>query len=324
MRHKNRRLLMKLVPALLAVAIAGYLAGGGFSQPASSSVPSGSLQRTLGASNTIVLNYPGSYGWRPAASAPRVPGLSLTHTFLLAPTSGDARVGLIAGQTGSGQTSPTSPLPQALLAAFDRPLEAEIVNLSDIQAYRYSGLNSKSPQRRFTIYAIPYVGGPTTVIVCYAPSEASFSRYLHVCEQIAAQLTLQVEAQSQSALTPNVDYAQQLSAIVMRLDRLRMSLRVGMSLQAKRATLSGLARRLAAGVADAARSLSALQPPAAASSLATALFRAVSQAHDAYLELASAVDASSPSRYAAARSRVYRAEAAFSAALKGFALIGYE
>ena len=66
MRGSYRGLPIAVVPALVAVAILGYIVGHARSQGASAET-----MRTAFAAN-VVLDYPS--GWRPATGAPGIPG----------------------------------------------------------------------------------------------------------------------------------------------------------------------------------------------------------------------------------------------------------
>jgi hypothetical protein len=323
--RRLRKWLVRMLPILVPVAIIGYLLGGSVSGPASSSSSADSFERTLAPINTVVLEYPAYFGWRPSSGSHSIPGLPLSNAFLLTPSGQPANVGLVAGQpSGEGSASSLSPLPPQLLDHVPQlSLRGEVVSLLDTQAYRYGQPSTARVTMRLTIYAVPYTAGATTVIACYTPASRGYARFMQTCKQIAAQLTLKGGAQSQVILNPDSGYAEEIGAVLSRIEKLRRALRPGMQADADHVTLSGLARRLANGLSQATRSLTALQPPNAAQAAHTSLSNALSRAQAAYLELSDAAEAANAGRYSSARARVYGAEAGINSALRGLAMIGY-
>ena len=142
------------------------------------------------------------------------------------------------------------------------------------------------------------------------------------CERIVATLTLVGHSQSYD-LTPEPGYARQLSRGIGALDGQRVVLRREMHQRAALSTVQLLAARLADGFANAATSLSLLQPPLVAARAQRALKGSISQAHDAYAALAAAAGTRSAAGYNAARAQVDEAEASVSRALENFATLGY-
>jgi len=315
MQSRDRSLLLNAAPILLAIAIFGYLAGHGHSAVAP-------MERTREVSSTIgSLEYAPASGWRPASEAPRLPGLSIAQPLVLAPNGNAARAGLIAGQL---LDSPLSPLPPQFLARLRRLPNTEVVELQSAQAYKYSQLSVTGSDQRLTLYTVPGSTTSKTAIVCYSTvgSSTLSSSYMRACERIAATLTAATgEAQ---VLAPDVDYARQVGAAVGRVDALRVALRTTMRLETTAGDIWGLAMHLADGLARAAESLAAVQPPPAVGWARATLLESLSQARDAYAALAAAISSGSPSSYAAAGTRVYEAEGGLSTALKNFALLGYK
>jgi hypothetical protein len=323
MQSHQRRLLLNAIPVLLTVAVLGYLAGGTTAPSSSGSgrARAGTSHRegTLAVSSPTVLAYPVAPGWQASTGAPRIPGLAIAQPLLLAPGVASASAGLIAGRLAEGGPGP---LPTQFLARLRRAPTGEVIDLLNSQAYRYSHVSLTGFEHELTLYAIPNTTG-TTLLACYAPKTGISASDLGTCEQIAAKLTLQVEAQSYELLTPDAGYARLIGAAVGRADEVRRSLRPAMHQNTPLASLSTLATRLAAGLEGAAESLSTLQPPPAASWAHTALSTALWRSRDAYAALAAAAHGGIPARYAAARTLVDEAEASLSSALRSFALIGY-
>ncbi len=307
MQTVNRSLLVFAGPVLVAVAIIGYVAGHGRGVYA---------ERTHTAlSASVLLTYPSD--WRPTAGAPKIPGLSIAHPFAVAPDGDVARAGLLTGELVGGEPSP---LPARFVERMRELPDTEVMYLLDTQAYRYSRLSIPGFDGMLTLYAIPNPGGNPTAVACYA--SAALSAYMRTCEQIVDALSLRSQTQSYD-LTPDPEYARQVSASLEVVDARRAALRREVSPRAEPAIIQRLAASLADGLANAVASLSALQPPPAAGQAHAALSGSLWQARNAYKALAVAASAASPSRYAAARAQVYEAEASVDAALKSFALLGY-
>ena len=322
MGSHQRRLLLNAIPVLLAVALLGYLVGVASAPSTSSSgraLVGAQTARMLAISSPAVLAYPAASGWQATARAPQIPGLSLTQPLLLAPGGATAPTGLIAGKLTEGGPSP---LPARFLARLAQAPTGEVVDLRNSQAYRYQHVSAQGFHHSLTLYAIPNSTG-TTLLVCYAPAVVRSTSEMGTCEQIAAKLTLQVEAQSYELLTPDAGYARLIAAAIGRVDDMRRTLRPAMRPSVSPANLATLATRLAAGLAGAAESLSTLQPPPVAGWAHTALSTALWRTRDAYSALAAAVHAGMAARYAAARALVDKTEANLSSALRSFALIGY-
>jgi hypothetical protein len=305
----DRSLPTVMAPILAVVAILGYMAGHDRSRAAS-----GEKSRTI-FTTSVLLDYPSD--WQPAAAAPGIPDLSIAHPVVLAPDGDAAHAGLLTGQLPGGEPSP---LPRRFLARMRRLPDTEVVDLPETQAYRYARLSIPGFDRMLSLYAIPNPGGNPTALVCYA--SAAFSAYMRTCEQIVATLTLVGQPPSYG-LTPEPGYARRLSASIGVLDGQRVALRREMRPGAVPGTVQRLATRLAAGFANAAASLSLLEPSFATDQAQAALSRSILRTRDAYAALAAAATAESPSRSAAARRQVYEAETSVNAMLESFALLGY-
>lgn len=309
MRIPNRRFFTLAAPILAAVAIVGYLIGHAHTGSASSV-----KTRTLAASR-FLLDYPA--GWRRVALGPEIPGLPIMHGAVVLALGGEAlHAALVVGQLAGGEASP---LPRSFVASMPRLPSTAVVNLLEVQAYRYAQLEIPGFSQSLTLYAIPNPAGNETVLACYAA--AAYSDQLRACDQIVATVTLAGQAQSYD-LTPEPAYARELSSSIARLNGQRLDLRRMMGSQASPATVATLAKRLAARFADTAAGLSALEPSLVAKRAQAALSKAMVEARRAYTALAAA--AGSPSRAQLARRQVYEAEADVNAALADFSLLGYD
>ena len=304
-----------LVGLLLALAaIGGYFAGHGHS----GSTP---VEAVRDASNAnALLEYPQRTGWDPAPRVPTLPGLAITQPLVLAPGGNPGSAGLVAGQLSNDSWSP---LPTAFLAHMRAPPKAEVVELENTEAYRYSGLETVSPATAFTLYTIPSSGPSQAAVVCYAP--AAESTAMRTCEGIAGSLTVTYPAGVAPIddLVPQASYAHQISAALGRVNQLRGALRTGVGGLAAQSTVSALSLRAAYGVNGVLGSLSLVHPPAAAEQVNAALLRSLSSAADAYSALAAAARAGEQTAYTQARARVVAAEGSLNTVLGAFALLGY-
>jgi hypothetical protein len=309
MYDPSRRLPTVIAAVLVAVAIAGYVAGHGRSATAAPqkirSVPVGS----------VLVGAPAD--WQQAAAPPAIPGLPIIRPVVLAPHGDAKETGFLTGQLRAGAPSP---LPAQLLAQLPAVPRTEVVNLVESQAYRYSGLTVPGFAPVLTVYAIPNPGGDQTVVACYAPKPVSAD--MATCERIVATLTLVGHTQSYD-LTPEPGYARQLSRAIGAVDGQRVALRREMHQGAALSTVQALAARIADGFAKAGTSLSLLEPPLVAARAQKALRGSISQARDAYTALADAAGTRSAASYNAARATVDEAEARVSRALENFATLGY-
>jgi hypothetical protein len=305
----DRRMLIVPAFVLIAAALLGYAVG---------HRPSGPAQReqTQTASVAgVLLGVPSQ--WRAVSTAPGIPGLSMRHAVVLAPGDGSAS-GLLAGALPAGQGSP---LPSQFLVRMRQPPSAAVVSLAEAQAYRYSGISIPGFDKSVTLFVIPYPGGNATGLACYASPAVSAD--LRTCQHIVATLRFAGRSQSYD-LTPQPEYARNLSATISALNAKRLSLRAKLATGATPNAIQLFAGRLAHAFADAAASVSGLQTTLATGQAQSALSGAVLKARVAYSGLASAAGSRSEASFATARREVDEAEAAVNAALEGFALLGYK
>jgi hypothetical protein len=298
-----------VIPVLVAVAVLGYVAGHSGSHGQSSE-----KLRTATSAN-VVVDYPA--GWEPVARAPAIPSLAIVRPIVLAPHGNPANAALLVGSFPRGELSP---LPGRFVSSLRRLPDTKVVNLLEIQAYKYDRVSVPGFAKALTIFVIPNPGGDPTALACYAPSAHSID--MQTCEQTVATVTLVGQSQTYE-LTPEPNYARKISASVASLDRLRAALRRELRLQVTAASVQRLAARLADGLSHAATSLSGLEPAFAAGQAQAALSASILRARDAYSALAAAAGEESAIRYAAARKRISAAESAIDWALENYALLGY-
>lgn len=310
---------MRAVPVLLLAAVAGFILGElrpGGAQPSKGVLVRGSSSQV----NPVVLEY-AAPGWSTASHAIAVPGLALTNEIALAPRAHSADTGLIAGRAVEDDPGP---LPAGLLARLPAAPKAEVVSLLEAQAYRYRRLTPTGLDVELTLYVVPDGKGSGITIACYAQRSSGVDARLGKCERLVSTLALALEsAQFSLDLTPDPQYARDVTGVVERVGRARVALRASLHRRASAASVSRLATQLARAFADASRSLSALQPPQPAAGAQATLAGAFGGTRKAYLELARAAEAPDHTGYNAARTHVEAAEARFAAALSGYALLGY-
>jgi hypothetical protein len=308
--ESSRRILPRVViPVLLVVALAGYLIGNHRSSAPPAAAPvavSGQATRTA-SGQSVLLEYPAE--WRTTAPF-TLPGLSVAHPLLLAPSGDSARAGLLSGQLPAGEPSP---LPASFLALLRTAPRAEVVSLENLQAYRYSNITGY--QRVLDVYVIPTLGESATALICYAAN--GYASYLQQCEQIVEKVTL--VNQSSYSLSPNAAYASALSGLIAALETERVRLRAQMPKQPS--AVASLATTLADRFAGTAASVAALEPPLPVSAAQAALASSLLRARDAYSSLAGAAEGGLGLTDAGAR--VNAAEAGVDTALENFALLGY-
>jgi hypothetical protein len=307
----DRRLLVLPAVALVVAAVLGFVAGRGHARGA----PPREQMHTI-AVGTVLLDLPAR--WRAAASVRAIPGLELRHAVSLAPGGDPSSAGLLAGQLPAGGAAP---LPSSFLTRLRKPPTTAVVSLQETQAYRYAALALPGAAQSMTAYVVPNPGSVSTALVCYAAS--SQDPEMQACERAVATLTLAGQAQSYD-LTPQSEYAQNLSALVATLDAKRVALRGRLVGHVPPGEAQRLATGLARAFARAGASLSGVEPTVATGQAQAALSAAILKARDAYAALAAAAAQRSEAGFAAARSGVEASEAGVDAALEGFALLGYQ
>jgi hypothetical protein len=299
-----------VVPVLVAAAILGYVAG----HSGANSESGAERARTAKAMNVLV-EYP--RGWRPVSGSSPIPGLSLKGERLLAPRGDASTAGLLVGQLASDGAAP---LPVALLERVRSQPQTAVVELAEVQAYRYARLRVRGFEHTLTVFVVPGAGGRSTALACYAASDTSPN--MRACEEAAASATIAVQPPTLS-LNPERSYASAISTAIGRLDRLRVALKGDLRPQASAATAERLARQLAGGYAAAGATLSTLEPSAASQRAQVALSEAIGRARAGYAALAAAAGERSASAYADAQRRIATAEGAVDRALENFVLLGY-
>lgn len=307
--HYRDGLPTVVVPLLVLVAILGYLAGHTSSKSASP------VAARTARSGDVVFQYP--IGWAPVSSGPSIPGLSLTQAARVAPRGQLPRAGLLVGSLPDGEAGP---LPASFVTQLPRLPRIALVDLVEAQAYRYTRIGVRGFSPTLTLFVIPNAEGAWTALACYAPSASS--PYMHACEQTVAAVTVAGQSQIYQ-LAPEPKYAAAISAAILTLDRLRVSLKRELHPQITATRAEQLARRLENGFAEAGTTLGALVPATPVAHAQEALAAAIQQARAGYGALAAAASELSVPAYETAQRRVSAAEASVDKALENFALLGY-
>lgn len=315
LKRENAGSLVLVASLIVFAAILGYAVGHG--RGGSSS---GEAVRDATTSNTL-LEYPERAGWRPVGTAPGIAGLSFTQLLLLAPGGQSNKAGLVAGQLANVGSSP---LPPVFLAHTVGLPKTEIVELENTEAFKYSGIETGSSNTAFTLYTIPTPGATQPAVACYAP--ASDVATMRTCEGIAGSLTItsQTGATPIEQLVPNAGYAQQVGAVIARVEQVRSAMRTGVGERAVQSSVAALSEHAASGLSSASASIALLHPPAAAEQVQSALIHSLSSTGDAYSALAEAAEAGEQAGYAEARADLISAEASLDSALGAYSLLGYD
>jgi hypothetical protein len=299
-----------VVPVLVAIAVLGWVAGhagGGGSGEGHA--------RTAKTAN-VLIEYPPGWSPAPARRSP-IPGLALARAQLLVPRAGASTAGLLVGALPARETGP---LPAAFLERVRRQPQTSIVDLVELQAYRYSRLSVRGFARELVVFVVPNPSGASTVLACYAPSAASL--YLRACEQTVASVTVAGQPQTYQ-LTPEAGYAGAISAAIAKLDGERVAIKRALRPQVSAAEAERLAHKLADGYATAGAALARLEPTFASVRAQRALTSAIADARAGYDALATAAAEQSVSAYTTAQVHIAIAENAVDRALEDFVLLGY-
>jgi hypothetical protein len=310
--HRVRRTLpapRTIVPLLIAAAVVGYLVGHSATKRAA-----GGEHAHVGQVAGVLIEYPA--GWAAIANGPSIPGLELSQARRLSPR-GATDTGLLVGLLPAQQPAP---LPPAFLAQVRRQPQTSVVELGELQAYRYTDLSVRGLDLALTIFVVPNPAGQATALACYSPSIRSTQ--MRQCEQIAASVSTPGQPQT-PRLTPEPAYAAAVSDAVGGLDRLRASLKAQLRAPASAAAAQQLAGRLASGYAVAGASLARLEPAAVFQRAQEALVAAIRQTGARYSTLAAAAAERDPTAYASAQAQIAAAESGVDRALENLVLLGY-
>ncbi len=304
---RNASLVVVVLCAAVLPALAGVIAGG-----LSAPEPAPPRGQTLASSSLTLFATP---GWRRVTRAPRIPGLDLRDGLALAPAGQEGHVGLVSGRLATGG----GPLPRSLLGRLRGDLRTEVVGLGTWDGYRYSGLRLRGFGRSLVLYSVP-TGAGAIAVGCYA--DASSGARLPTCERIARSLDI---VDGADAGLPQVSrgYGRSVSAALGRLDAGRRTQRTRLKGAPRPPLASEAAGRLALSYEAAARSLSDVVPPQAASGAHAALVQRLWAGRDAYRRLAAAARDRDVDEWSTARAGVGRAESRVASSLADLGALGY-
>jgi hypothetical protein len=313
MSDGSRILRSVLAPVLVAAAIFGYFVGVHHSS-AASAAESSAARAHIASGHTVILEYPSTWtvSQRPP---PAVRGLPIKDPLTLLPSADPSQAGLVSGQLAV----PAQPLPAEFLSTLSTPPKTEVLDLLDVQAYRYSSIKIAGESRAVILYVVPSSEGHSVALVCYAQNIDS--PYLAQCSGIVA--TLSLVGQPAPELRPDGTYATDLNSIIGHLDLQRVELRKRLGGGVSPHGVGTLADRLAGDFDSAQASIAALDAPLAATPTQEALVHGLKRAKDTYSELATAATVGDWPRYELARQNVEAAEDEVNLALEGYGLLGY-
>jgi hypothetical protein len=319
MSRQGHRVPPVLAPVLIVLAIFGYIVGShaGSGSHGASSHPAAKPQIATG--QTVVLEYPATWT-KPStseatAAAAAVPGLTVSDPLTLVPREHTAHTGLLSGELPSG----SDPLPGEFLDLLKKVPDTEVLNLLDVQAYKYKDLAVKGFDGALVMYVIPTPAGRSTVLACFA--QRSSSPELAQCEAIVATLSLVGEPAAE--LRPDVSYGNEVGAVVSRLEGKRAELRKRMGEGQELGKIASLASELGGEFSTTVNRLQTIEAPLAASATQDALVHAIERARDTYRELATAANDSNLVVYEVAKRNVEKAETEVNQALESFSMLGY-
>jgi Protein kinase domain len=293
---------------LVLAVVGGVLAGRSGSETSS---PSLSQSASAG---SLLLSFPG--GWERLAAAPKIPGITFSDPFALAPAGGKD------GQLVAGTVDAAGPtlLPATLLARLDKtPAPNDPVRLGALQAYRYKALRPKGVNGTLTVYATPTTDGVATV-ACVVPPGTK-SSFLTDCERVAA--TLRLAGAKPYSLGPSAAYADSLGRTTTRLnDASAPAARRLQGADTPDAQASAAAD-LAAAYRDASRRLARLSVSPVVQGANSQISAALAQIARGYDSAASAARDGDTGGYTAAGRTVSRGGAALGRAFDDLKALGY-
>jgi hypothetical protein len=304
---------------LVLVAVGGYLIGHYAFSRNHRVTP---VRSTLVAN--VVLEYPST--WRVAPSAPIAGTLPLAHASVFAPRGRAAQAGLLVGSLHEGEQGP---LPQPFLRALGAPLHTAVVSLSELQAYRYSGVRIAGFAGALVVFSIPVPDRAMTVAACYSQSGAGAKEFMRSCTRAVSGLSELGQSESYD-LAPAPAYARGLGIAIGGVEHARARAAAAPPRPATADAVRALASGLSAAFSHATAALAALEAPAPVRGAHGAMLRALARASSAYAALAAAAansqglsEAEAWTALAPQRTRARAAEATVDEALQTFALLGY-
>jgi hypothetical protein len=294
------------------IALAAAAAAGGFVAGHSGSTASTAALANSASAGSLELSFPS--GWQRAGAAAQVPGLTLSQPLVLASAKP-------AGTLAAGMVDASGPtlLPASFRAQLQAaPTPSDPVQIGNLQAYRYSGLQLKGTGGVLTLYVIPTSAGVATLACQPAGAQAAF---LSACERVVA--TLRLSGAKPFALGPSQDYARLLSTTFDRL-RARTS---GSAARLRGAHTPTAQHDAAQALAQAYRGASSELAGAAVDPVARdanrALAGALRRLGDAYSAASAAAGGADDGAWGRAGDAIRRGAAGLVAARKALSDLGY-
>jgi hypothetical protein len=287
---------------LVAVVAAGFLIGrasGGGSAEEAAPVAS-----NVNSAGPLELRYP--EGWQRAQEPLSIPGLPIRTPIAIRETGGRSGPSVVAGMTGA--SGPTL-LPDGFLRRLDQaPPRDDAVELGDLDAYRYRGLQPEGFDGRLTLYVAPTTAGVATVACSGA------STFLPACEDVADGIKL-----IRGELFPlgaDKRYLAKLDSTMEKLNSARARQVRDLRRAKTQARQARAVRALADSYRRARRSLQGLSVSPAVRSASTSVRTALAKTEATYGRLAAAARNGRAQGYNAARRDVQAGEAALKRALR--------
>jgi len=299
-----RALLVGLGAALAATAlgVAALLTAGGGHRP-----------RRISASRVTagVLELPVSHGWTRAAPTAAA-ALGLVDGVVLR-TSPDASGTLIVGRAATAGGT----LPPQLSATVSGTPAPDLVMLGGARYYRYLDLTPSVGGASEVVYTLPTTAG-TVFAVCvnHQPRFPLVAR----CEQELSAATLTSGA---VAANPQPSYAAAFTAVIRKLDAVRVSATHRLSTASSPQAQAAAAATLAAAHREAAAGIEALDAGSAAQANAS-VASTIRVIGSAYAALGQAVSRGDGPAYVAASTKISNANAALSSAFARLRALGYQ
>jgi serine/threonine protein kinase len=294
--------LVILVVSLVAVVGVGYAFG-----RSGGSSASGSTHTLKAGIATVRLHG----RWR-KASAPVVPGLTLTRAGTVTSSGGDTfALGLLDGATGPRL------LPSSFLKLTTLPSGNDPVRLGVASAYRFKDIHVSGLSRPLTLMVAPTTSGVLGVLCIAAPRSSKVPAY---CEDAAGALRL--SGSKPLPLGPNLAYAHILADAIGKLDRAHHAERV-LAEARTRAGQASYSKLLADYFNSSATVLAQARPGPDAAEPNAALLAALRSAAREFTAMFRAASAGDPQGFGSAFGREISAQRTVHKALAALVAGGY-
>jgi hypothetical protein len=261
--------------------------------------------------------------WSELATAPDVPGLSVSDPKAAAPGGKDGGLAVVTGTVKKAADNSTLLAQPFLQAVGDVPKPSGAVQIGggDVQAYRYDALKLNGFDRAVTVYAAPTSAGVAT-IACLAPP-ADADSFASTCDQIAN--TLELSKGDPFPVGPSKDYAATVSKALGTLGKADKSGQSKLKSAKTPGDQAAAARSLSSAFGKASKTLAGekgLSP--ADRGVNQLLVTALSDTGKAYGKAASAAAKKNKSAFDKAGGDISAARKSVAGALAGLKAAGYD